>query len=247
MRFPVLALFAALCMPAHAAVTLSLEPANPTPADTIVVTMRDSSPTCPTLAPTRIVSLPPSTIRIEYKPATNCASAPFSEAKAKLGPLPAGVYTVTLGRDTSDISPPPPPDVTTQLIVSFPAGSGTSAGPGGPLENYSGHYLTGPASGEGVFIEQYGLKSFLTYVTYDSEGRATWFVMPDARWTFDASHSRFGFAGTIYRTTRGEESPPSIRVIPVGTGAWYPSGFDTVILETTTDTSRTMTLRRYRF
>jgi hypothetical protein len=107
--------------------------------------------------------------------------------------------------------------------------------------------LTPGFSGRGVFIEQYGETSFLTYVTYDSEGRPTWFVMPDARWTFNTARSRFEFAGAVYQTTRGEESPPSIRVNQIGTGAWYPTDFDTLTLETTVEGYSLTRLTRFRF
>ena len=246
MRFTLLVLLAMLAMPAHAALTLSFEPANPTPADRIVVTIRDSSPTCPTILPTRTLFLPPSTIRLELKPIGDCAFGPFSEAKATLGQLPVGTYTVTAGFDTSDISPAPPPQVTRQLEVNFPPGTGGPTATA-PLENYAGHYLTTGFQGRGVFIEQYGEKSFLTYVTYEGDGRPTWFVMPDARWTFNAARGRYEFAGAVYRTMRGEESPPSIRVTQVGTGAWYPTGFDTLVLETTVEGNSRFNLTRYRF
>jgi hypothetical protein len=125
------------------------------------------------------------------------------------------------------------------------ATGGTNAA--GAPENYAGHYLTGPASGEGVFIEQFGEKSFLTYATYDPQGRPAWFVMPDARWTYNAVRGRFEFAGAVYRTVRGDESPPSIRVTQIGTGAWYPTGFDTLVLETTVENYPMVRLSRFRF
>ena len=242
MRSTVLTLLAALGTSAHAALTISFEPANPTPADRIVVTIRDSSPTCPTILP-RYTSLGPNGIRLEYKRIGDCGFAPFSEARTTLGPLPHGFYTVGVAFDSSDVSPPYAPEVTKQLVVSYPGGEmGTL-----PYENYAGHYLTPGFSGRGVFIEQYGEKSFLTYVTYDSEGRPTWFVMPDARWTYNTARGRYEFAGAIYRTMRGEESPPSIRVTPIGTGAWYPTGFDSLVLETTIEGYPMTRLTRFRF
>ena len=243
MRFALFVLLAAVGMTAKAALTLSFEPANPTPADRIVVTVRDSSPTCPTLRPrgTRFIS--PNEIRFEYSHVGDCGFAPFSEAKASIGPLPAGLYTVGVAVDSSTITPPPGPEVTKQLAVSFAGGpNGTE-----PYENYAGHYLTGPSTGEGVFIEQFGVKSFLTFATYDSAGRPTWLVMPDARWGYNTARGRYEFAGSIYRAMRSEGSPPAISVNPVGTGAWYPTGFDTVALETTLDVTATRTLRRFRF
>ena len=242
MRSTVLTLLAALGTSAHAALTLSFEPANPTPADRIVVTIRDSSPTCPTILP-RYTSLGPNGIRIEYSRAFDCALAPYSEAKTTLGPLPHGFYMVGVAPDSSNASPPYAPEVTKQLVVSYPGGENGTL----PYENYAGHYLTVGFSGEGVFIEQYGEKSFLTFVSYDSAGQPTWYVMPDARWTHNQARGRYEFAGAVYRARRGQESPPSVAVTPIGTGVWYPTGFDAAVLETTIEGIGSRTLRRYRF
>lgn len=243
MRLVLAALSVTFGLSAHAAFTLSIEPANPTPADTIVVTIRDSSPTCPQVRPRATRFLPPNEIRIEYTRIADCGFAPFSEAKVNVGPLPAGAYTLALAVDSSNIAPPPGPEVTTQIRVTWAGGDNGDK----PLESYAGQYLTGQ-TGEGVFIEQYGEKSFVTFATYDANGRPTWWVMTDARWTNNTQRGRYEFAGAVYRATRGQESPPSLTVAPVGSGAWYPAGFDTVMLEMTIDGSPvTRTLRRYRF
>ena len=243
MRIVGLVLLATLGTSAQAAFTISFEPANPTPADQIVVTIRDSSPTCPSILHRMTRFVPPDEIRLEYTRIGDCGFAPFSEAKISLGPFPAGHYRVGVSFDSSTFSPPPGPEVTKQLVVSI------AGGPNGelPYENYAGHYLTVGFSGEGVFIEQYGEKSFLTFASYDSAGQPTWYVMPDARWTHNAARGRYEFAGAVYRARRGEESPPSVHVTPIGTGAWYPTGFDTAVLETTVEAFRSKTLRRYRF
>ena len=244
MRSTVLVLLAALATAANAAPTLSFEPANPTPADTIVLTIRDSAPTCPffVVASTRFA--PPNEIRLVVSHIGDCGFAPFSEAKATLGQLPAGTYTVFVTDNAPDITPPP--GYTQQLTVSFPAGAGgpTAAA---PLENYAGHYLTGHA-GEGVFIEQFGEKSFLALATYDAEGRPEWLVMPDGRWRYNAFRTRFEFSGSMYRTRRGQESPPAIHATPLGAGVWYPAGFETAMFEATIDGRIvTRTLSRFRF
>ena len=236
----VLVLLAALALPVHAALSISFEPASPSPADEIVVTIRDSSPTCPSIIPSATRFDAPSTIRIAYRRIGDCGFAPFSESKTTIGPLPWGTYTLAVGIDSSAITPPPGPEATTPLVVSHPAANV-------PDENYAGHYTTGPFSAEGVFIEQFGGKAFLTLATYDSEGRPSWYVMPDARSAFNATRNRFEFTGTMYRTRRGPESPPSIAVISVGTGVWYPTGFDTLRLETTIDGIGSRNLTRFRF
>ena len=240
MRSTALVLLAALGTAAQAAPTLSFEPANPTPADTIVLTIRDSTPSCPSIVPTATRFVAPNEIRLSYSHIVDCGFGPFSETKATLGQLPAGTYTVTATGDATN------PEVSTkQLVVSLPAGAGGPTAVA-PLENYAGQYLTGQA-GEGVFIEHFGDKSFLTFATYDSDGRPTWIVMPDARWTYNATRGRFEFAGSMYRTRRGPESPPSITATLAGPGVWYPTGFDTAVLETTIDGVASRTLRRHRF
>lgn len=51
-------------------------------------------------------------------------------------------------------------------------------------------------NGWGVAITQQGESAFAVWYTYDEQGRATWFVVPDGR--FNASG---GFDGTLYRTS----------------------------------------------
>jgi hypothetical protein len=245
MRLTALVLLASLGTAAQAAPTLTFEPANPTPADTIVLTIRDSSTTCPYVVPASMRFAPPNEIRLTYAQVTDCGFGPFSETKTTLGQLPAGTYSVIASTNYPDISPSFV-EGTKQLTVSYPAGASTP-NPTAPLENYGGHYQTGHF-GEGVFIEQYGEKSFLTWATYDGEGRAAWVFMPDARWGFNATRGGYEFSGAVYRTRRGQESPPSVTVTPIGTGSWYPTTFDTVILTLTIDGSTNRaTIRRYRF
>jgi hypothetical protein len=236
-RFLLAAALATLGMTAHAALTLSFEPAHPTPADTIVVTLHDSSPSCLSLV-TQSTHLT-NEIHLYYSNVEDCGSRASFERKATLGRLPAGNYTVTLGRDFGGV--PPPPEYVTQLEVRL--GSTEDA----PPENYAGHYVTNEA-GEGVFIEQFGGKSFLTFATYASDGRATWFVMPDARFGYKAPPGRSEFTGQVYRAERTLQGAPAISVTPAGTGSWYATGFDTLALTATIDgTPLTRTLRRLRF
>jgi hypothetical protein len=243
MKLAALVLLLALGMAAHAAPTLSIEPANPTPADTIVVTLRDSVPTCPSPAPELTNFAAPNQIRMMFSRVAGCSFGQVSEAKAAIGRLPAGNYTVIVMDAFPDMSPPP--TYTVQLTVSLPVGTG---GPNAvaPLENFAGHYLTGQ-DGEGVFIEQYGDKTFLTFATYDAQGLPTWFVVPEARWRYNTARSRFEFAGLMYRARRGQESPPSLTVTSIGSAVWYPTGFDTAVLETPIDGASSRTLRRFRF
>jgi hypothetical protein len=67
----------------------------------------------------------------------------------------------------------------------LPRGNLTDLWWGGPTQN-----------GWGVSITQQGGTAFAVWYTYDEQGRATWFVVPDGR--LDASG---GFAGTLFRTS----------------------------------------------
>jgi len=116
-------------------------------------------------------------------------------------------------------------------------------------ENLTGHYLPGPFSGQGVFIEHQGNTAFLTYATYDSTGQPMWFVIPDARRAFNDVTQRFEFTGLAYRTRRGQESPPAIHLTLLGPTTFYSTGADTVQLVTNFPGDQfqfTSALRRFR-
>ena len=119
-------------------------------------------------------------------------------------------------------------------------------GADGPAGNYTGQYLTGQF-GVGVFIEHVDAKAFLTYATYDADGAPIWYVMPDGRWQANAAQGRSEFVGLVYRTRRGQESPPSITVTPVGNATWFPTGPDTARLFITVgDFFQSANLTRFR-
>jgi hypothetical protein len=66
-----------------------------------------------------------------------------------------------------------------------------------PPDDYSGHYLTGTI-GEGVFVEQQGNTAFISFLYLGDDGKATWVVMPDARWEA-AENGTARFAGFVWR------------------------------------------------
>jgi hypothetical protein len=246
MRYTQLAFLAMLPIAGNAAITLSFEPANPTPVDTIVLTIRDSTPTCPYITTEMTRFAPPNEIWVVYGHLSDCGFGRYSEAKTTIGRFPAGNYKVVAVTYAPDITPAPGFETSKDLVVAFPGGPSLAISTA-PLEDSSGYYLTGHF-GEGVSIEQLGEKAFVTLETYDGEGRPTWLVMPDTRWRYNSARPRAEFVGPVYRTRRGEESPPSVTVSPVGTAVWYVAGFDVVMLEITVDgTTNTRTLRRFRF
>ena len=69
--------------------------------------------------------------------------------------------------------------------------------PGIPRGNLTDLWWGGASqNGWGVAITQQGDTAFAVWYTYDEQGRATWFVVPDGR-----VNASGGFDGTIYRTT----------------------------------------------
>jgi hypothetical protein len=231
---------------AYGTPTLSFSPANPTPADTVTVTIRDSTATCPYVVPGTTRLAPGNELRVLFNRIGDCGFGPFAESSATLGQLPAGTYTVTLTFNY-DGTLPPPVDTKT-LTVAYPAGTGTIA-PAAPLENYAGHYLT-DIDGEGVFIEQYGTTTFLSFFTYGATGQPTWLVMPAMRWEFNAVRSRSQFTGAVYTASRSTPPPAAgtVAIAPAGTGSWYPSGFERGVLELTVGgMAVNRNLRRFKF
>ena len=98
---------------------------------------------------------------------------------------------LTLNANLGNLDPPPP---ATQLSIkpfSF-----------APAINWPEHGVSdiwwgGPSqSGWGIHIAEDQGNLFLTWFTYDADGRATWFVMPDGQWTDGST-----WTGSVYRTT----------------------------------------------
>src|SRR5688572_18598225 len=85
----------ALALPSHAA-TLSITPANPTPADTMVLEVVGAAP-CSSIVPNSSEMTDGRVIRVQYNDGTNllCLAAP-GPVKATLGRLPAGTYRIEL-------------------------------------------------------------------------------------------------------------------------------------------------------
>ncbi len=69
-------------------------------------------------------------------------------------------------------------------------------GAGGAIGNYTDLWWGGQAqNGWGISLTQQGSNLFAVWYTYDAQGKPTWLVMPNARFTSSAA-----IAGTLYRT-----------------------------------------------
>ncbi len=91
-----------------------------------------------------------------------------------------------------------------------------AAGPA-PLEDYTDMWWNPQESGWGVSVQQHANNAvFVTYYAYDRDGKPTWLVMPEAKWT-----TAFALEGTLYRTSGpGSETaydPRRVSLAPVGT------------------------------
>ena len=179
----------ALGLPAHSA-TLAITPANPTPADTIVVEMV-GAPTCSSIAPNSIEMTDGRVIRVHYNDGTNivCIAA-TGPLKATVGRLPAGTYRIELVPNVGAVAGA---GAATSITVTNPTGQADDP----PFDNLSGYYLTG-TMGEGVSVTQSGKTAFVSFLYQRADGSSGWAVMPNARWGLD-SNGGLRFFGEIWR------------------------------------------------
>lgn len=104
-----------------------------------------------------------------------------------LGQFPAGTYQVDVMRRTGGVS-------TKVAETSFTVSQRTG---NQPRANYSDMWWNPQESGWGISIQQHATdQTFVTWYTYDTAGRATWYVMSSVVW-----FTENGFDGVIYRTT----------------------------------------------
>lgn len=91
-----------------------------------------------------------------------------------------------------------------------------AAGPA-PLEDYTDMWWNPEEPGWGVSVQQHAdNRVFVTYYAYDRDGKPTWLVVPDAKWT-----TAFAVEGAVYRASGpGSDAaydPKRFAVTPVGT------------------------------
>lgn len=128
-----------------------------------------------------------------------------------------------------------------------------------PLWNLTDLWWTPEESGWGINMIQHGSGViFATWFVYGADGKATWYVIPDGRWTA----SGIAYVGSIYRTTGPEFcfegqscrvsgfDPAAVTRTLVGEGtiSIFPANFDRAIITMTID-GKTLTrfVRRQPF
>jgi hypothetical protein len=229
----------ALALPAHAA-TLAVTPANPTPADTIVVEMVDA-PACSSIAPNAIEMTDGRVIRVHYNDGTNirCLVA-TGPVKAPVGALPAGTYRIEF---VPNLGAAQGAGAATNVTVTNPTGQPDDP----PFDNFSGQYATG-RYGEGVVVVQSGKIAFVTFLYLRADGASSWAVMPDARWGPDEGGG-MRFFGEIWALLPSGTAPRTGQLTAkLGYGSFYPSGvFDQARIETHIPEMQSRTLTRHRF
>jgi hypothetical protein len=201
---------------AASAASISVTPSNPRPTDTLVLHV-DGAATCAFISANAVEMTDGRVIRVRYNDgsAVTCF-APNPQPTVTLGRLPAGTYRVELVLEASASSGVA---AATQVTVAYPPTTVLA-----PPDDYSGHYITGTI-GEGVFIEQQGNTAFISFLYLGQDGKATWVVMPDARWEA-AANGTARFSGVVWRV---DGAGAGFIAQTVGSGFFNPGGlrFDT--------------------
>ena len=214
----------ALVATAASAVTMSVTPANPTPADTLVLELTDTNP-CASIVPNSLEMLEARTIKVTYNDGANIMCvAPVGPVKVTLGRFPAGAYTVQL----VPLNPNPAANLSTQVTVVNSAGGPNDP----PFDDYSGLYQVAGTT-DGVSVQQFGRKAFVSYLYHGPDGKPTWAVMPDAKWEVGPGGG-FRFYGGVYKTDIVPSGGTGVltSIYLIGTGSFVPFGiFDEGRLE----------------
>jgi hypothetical protein len=151
-----------------------------------------------------------------------CSSNLLGPVTISIGPLSAGLYTVTayFGDATPTLAG-------TNSFAVTAAPNGLSA----PAYQVSDMWWLPSESGWGMSIVQHSnSKLFIVWYMYDTDGRATWLVVPAGTWV-----SPTRWVGTMYRTTGpplfGPFDPSKVVLTMVGGVSIDFGSSDSAILE----------------
>lgn len=113
-----------------------------------------------------------------------------------LGQLPEGEYQLEIVRQAPDGSSLGSLGATTFTVAGRAAGD--------PLWNLTDIWWNPAESGWGINIIHHGLgKIFATWFVYGSDGKPTWYVVPDGQWVTQTE-----YRGPVYRTTGSDFGGP---------------------------------------
>jgi hypothetical protein len=241
-------LVAAAALGAWAQSGLSLDPAAPSPLDTVRLRYTHTGCTNPESVK---VSQAANLITVQVDRGfgnPDCGSILGYSEEFTLGRLPSGEYDAQLV-----VNPPPGTLGPTLLVgpVHFIVSALPSTGSARPHDNFADLWWNPAESGWGLNVLQSAEKLFLVWMTYDSDRRGTWFVVPSGAWTRD-SQGALRFSGTVYRTQGPPWSlafdPSSVALTAVGTADFAPRGTNRARFTYTIDgVSGAKDVERFRF
>ena len=226
---------------------LSLQPANPTPLDT--VRLRYTHTGCTNFESVKVNQAANAiSVQADRIFFPDCGTVIGYYEEFTLGRFPTGDYDVQLV-----VNPPAGTLGPSQIVGSlhFSVAALPATGSAHPHDNFEDLWWNPAESGWALNIFQSGEKLFLIWTVYDVDRRATWFVVPAGSWSRDANNA-LGFSGTVYRTLGppwpGIFDPSSVQVTAVGTATFTPTGTNNAQLAYTIDgASVTKALQRFKF
>jgi hypothetical protein len=241
-------LVAAASLAAWAEAALSLDPANPTPLATVRLRYAHTGCTNPESVK---VSQSANFITVQVDRGfgnPDCGSLLGYSEDFTLGRLPSGEYDAQLV-----VNPPPGTLGPSQLVgpIRFTVAPLAPTGSARPHDNFADLWWNPAESGWALNVLQADEKLFLVWMTYETDRRAAWFVMPSGAWTRD-SQNALRFSGTVYRTRgppwSGTFDPSTVVLTPVGTAEFAPRGTNRALFTYTLDgISGTKAVERLRF
>jgi len=202
---------------------LAIVPANPTPLDTVRLRYMHVGCTNPdSVRLSQAANL--ISVQVDRTFFPDCGTVAGYFEDFTLGRLPTGEYDVQLA-----VNPPPPTLGPTLLVgpVHLTVGALPPTGSAHPHENFEDMWWNPHESGWALNVFQSGEKLLLVWVTYDTDGRPTWFFVPSGAWSRDSA-SVLHFSGAVYRTQgppwSGTFDPAVVTVTAVGTADFVPRG-----------------------
>ncbi len=190
----------------HAAVALTVVPANPRYMEPVYARLTQSPFPTENIVGAR-TTMSGNTITIEYGAMPDMGAV---STDVMLGRFPAGTYTVT----APEAGPP--------VTFTVSPGPAITSGPAfAPAVNYTDLWWNPAESGWGMSITQGPTNElFAVWFVYDAAGNPTWFTLQPGKWD-----SLRGYSGPIYRTTGPAFNigfdPARVQAVQVGTGTFF--------------------------
>jgi hypothetical protein len=230
-----------------AAQPLSIDPAGPTPLDSVRLRYAHVGCTSPDSVAVA-QSANRITVHVDRRLLPDCGTIIGYYEDFTLGRLPAGDYDAELVVD------PPPGTLGPSLLIGpihFTVAALPPTGSLHPHENYEDMWWSPQESGWALDVFQSGDKLVAVWAVYDLAGRATWYAMLSGNWLRDAGNA-LHYAGTVYRTTGpywgGAYDPAATTIAAVGTADFLPMATSRAIFNYNIEgIAGSKTIERFRF